>query len=115
MPWTSQNSGKSARLPICQNKSGPTGKPNKTGFVIGRAGFGKISAVEGIRLKPTMEKRAAKPAARVCPRKKPERRSFALIVKPELRRMYDAIDDPYTYENSTVLVNKRDLRNQDEL
>jgi hypothetical protein len=24
--------------------------------------------------------------------------------------MYDAIDDPYTYENSTVLVNKHDLR-----
>jgi cell filamentation protein len=29
--------------------------------------------------------------------------------------MYDAIDDPYTYENSTVLVNKLDLRNQDKL
>lgn len=29
--------------------------------------------------------------------------------------MYDAIDDPYTYENSTVLVNKLDLREQDEL
>ena len=29
--------------------------------------------------------------------------------------MYDAIDDPYTYENSTVLVDKLDLRNQDEL
>jgi hypothetical protein len=29
--------------------------------------------------------------------------------------MYDAIDDPYTYENSTVLVNKLDLRNQAEL
>ena len=29
--------------------------------------------------------------------------------------MYDAIDDPYTYENSTVLVNKLDLRVQDEL
>jgi cell filamentation protein len=26
--------------------------------------------------------------------------------------MYDAIDDPYTYENSTVLVNKYDLRDQ---
>jgi hypothetical protein len=26
--------------------------------------------------------------------------------------MYDAIDDPYTYENSTVLVNKHDLRDQ---
>jgi hypothetical protein len=37
----------------------PTGKSDKTGFVIGRAGFAKISAVEGIRLKPTMEKRAA--------------------------------------------------------
>jgi cell filamentation protein len=29
--------------------------------------------------------------------------------------MYDATDDPYTYKNSTVLVNKLDLRNQDEL
>ncbi len=29
--------------------------------------------------------------------------------------MYDAIDDPYTYENSTVLVNKLDLRDQAEL
>ncbi len=29
--------------------------------------------------------------------------------------MYDAIDDPYTCENSTVLVNKLDLRDQDEL
>jgi len=29
--------------------------------------------------------------------------------------MYDAIEDPYTYEKSTVLVNKLDLRDQDEL
>jgi cell filamentation protein len=29
--------------------------------------------------------------------------------------MYDAIDDPYTYDNSTVLVNKLDLRDQGEL
>jgi cell filamentation protein, protein adenylyltransferase len=29
--------------------------------------------------------------------------------------MYDAIDDPYTYENSTVLINKLGLRNQAEL
>ena len=29
--------------------------------------------------------------------------------------MYDAIDDPHTYENSTVLVNKLDLRDQDDL
>ena len=29
------------------------------GFVLGRAGFAKISAVEGIRLKPAMQKRAA--------------------------------------------------------
>lgn len=37
----------------------PTGKSAKTGLVIGRAGFKKISAVEGIQLKPAMEKRAA--------------------------------------------------------
>jgi len=29
--------------------------------------------------------------------------------------MYDAIEDPYTYKNSTVLVNKLDLRNQEDL
>lgn len=29
--------------------------------------------------------------------------------------MYDAIEDPYTYKNSTVLVNKLDLREQDAL
>jgi len=29
--------------------------------------------------------------------------------------MYDAVDDPYTYENSTVLMNKLDLRDQVEL
>jgi cell filamentation protein len=29
--------------------------------------------------------------------------------------MYDAVDDPYTYENSTVLVNKLNLRDQAEL
>lgn len=32
----------------------------KTGFVVGRAAFKKICAVEGIQLKPLMEKRAAK-------------------------------------------------------
>jgi cell filamentation protein len=29
--------------------------------------------------------------------------------------MYDAIDDPYVCENSTVLVNKLDLRDQNEI
>jgi cell filamentation protein len=29
--------------------------------------------------------------------------------------MYDAIDDPYTYNSSTVLINKLNLRDQDEL
>jgi cell filamentation protein len=29
--------------------------------------------------------------------------------------MYDAIDDPYTYENSTVLINKLELRDQSDL
>jgi hypothetical protein len=37
----------------------PTEKSSKMGFAIGRAGFAKISAIEGIRLKPAMEKRAA--------------------------------------------------------
>jgi hypothetical protein len=41
-----------------------TGKSGKTGFVIGRAGFMKISAVEGIQLKPAMKKRAAETSSK---------------------------------------------------
>jgi cell filamentation protein len=29
--------------------------------------------------------------------------------------MYDASDEPYTYESSTVLINKLDLRDQAEV
>jgi cell filamentation protein len=29
--------------------------------------------------------------------------------------VYDAVGDPYTYENSTILINKLDLRDQSEL
>ena len=36
-----------------------TGKSSKKGFVLGHASFAKISAIEGIRLKPAMKKRAA--------------------------------------------------------
>lgn len=42
----------------------PTGKSVKGGFVVGHAGFAKISAVEGIRLKPAMKKRATEAAAK---------------------------------------------------
>jgi len=41
-----------------------TGKSAKAGFVIGQAGFAKISAVEGIRLKPAMKKRTAEAATK---------------------------------------------------
>jgi hypothetical protein len=41
----------------------PTGKSTKTGFVLGHAAFAKISAVEGIRLKPAMKQRAAEAAS----------------------------------------------------
>ena len=37
----------------------PGPKAKKGSFVLGRDGFGKISAVEGIRLTPSMKKRAA--------------------------------------------------------
>jgi hypothetical protein len=38
----------------------PTAKSVKAGrFVVGTSGFGKISAVEGIRITPAMKKRAA--------------------------------------------------------
>jgi hypothetical protein len=41
-------------------KTKPSGTKvrKKSGFVIGRDSFGKISAVEGIRLTPAMKKRA---------------------------------------------------------
>ena len=42
----------------------PTGKTVKSGFIIGRASFEKISAVEGIRLKLAMKKRATEAAAK---------------------------------------------------
>jgi hypothetical protein len=41
-----------------------TGKSGKSSFVIGAAGFAKISAVEGIRLKPAMKARAAEAASK---------------------------------------------------
>ena len=41
------------------NPKQPGTKVRKKGFVIDRASFGKISAVEGIRLTPVMKKRAA--------------------------------------------------------
>jgi hypothetical protein len=41
-----------------------TGKSGKTGFVVGRAGFMKISAVEGIQLKPAMKNRAAEASSK---------------------------------------------------
>jgi hypothetical protein len=41
-----------------------TGKSSKSDFIVGRANFTKISAVEGVRLKPAMEKRAAEAASR---------------------------------------------------
>jgi hypothetical protein len=41
----------------------PTGKDTKTGFVLGHAAFAKMSAIEGIRLKPAMKQRAAEAAS----------------------------------------------------
>jgi hypothetical protein len=43
-------------------QKGSTGKNSKTGFIVGRAGFAKISAVEGIQLTPAMKERAAEAA-----------------------------------------------------
>jgi hypothetical protein len=41
-----------------------TGKGTKKAFVVGTAGFAKISAVEGIRLSPAMKKRAAEASSK---------------------------------------------------
>jgi hypothetical protein len=41
-----------------------SGKTNKAGFVVGPAAFAKISAVEGVRLKPAMKARAAEAASK---------------------------------------------------
>ncbi len=40
------------------------GKAGKAGFVLGPAAFAKISAVEGVRLKPAMKARAAEAAGK---------------------------------------------------
>jgi hypothetical protein len=56
--------GGANRIGICYIRSIPKAKRSgakakkKGGFVIGRDSFGKISAVEGIRLTPTMKQRA---------------------------------------------------------
>jgi hypothetical protein len=42
----------------------PAVKTVKVGFVVGRSSFAKISAVEGIRMKPAMKKRAADAASK---------------------------------------------------
>jgi hypothetical protein len=63
-----------------------SGKNGKTGFVVGQAGFAKISAVEGIRLSPAMKKRAA------------EAGSKGLIAEETRRaivRAYCSHDDPF--------------------
>lgn len=39
-------------------------KNTAAGFVLGEASFAKISAVEGIRLKPAMKQRAARAASK---------------------------------------------------
>jgi N-acetylmuramic acid 6-phosphate (MurNAc-6-P) etherase len=41
-----------------------TGNSGRSGFVIGAAGFAKISGVEGIRLKTATKKRAAEAASK---------------------------------------------------
>jgi hypothetical protein len=41
------------------NSKRSTGKSSKAGFIVGRADFAKISAVEGIHLRPAMKDRAA--------------------------------------------------------
>jgi hypothetical protein len=47
-------------IPIMpKTKPSGTKVSKKGGFVIGRDSFGKISAVEGIRLTPAMKKRAS--------------------------------------------------------
>ena len=51
-------SGREACYSQRMSKPKQPGTKKKKGFVIGRANFGKISAVEGIRLTPTMKKRA---------------------------------------------------------
>ena len=45
-------------------KQKPPVDKRKTGFVLGQDSFAKISAVEGIRLKPAMKKRAAEASSK---------------------------------------------------
>jgi hypothetical protein len=52
------------RCKMCQilnmpKQQRPTGKSSKARFIVSRAGFAKISAVEGIQLKPAIKGHAA--------------------------------------------------------
>ena len=64
-----------------------SGKAGKTGFVVGAAGFAKISAVEGIRLSPAMKKRAAEAGSKGLTAEETRR---AII------RAHCSHDDPFT-------------------
>lgn len=66
MGFSAKRNGGGANLtgmcytPVMPKVKQPDAKDRKKGgFVIGRDSFGKISAVEGIRLTPAMKKRAA--------------------------------------------------------
>jgi hypothetical protein len=58
------------------------------GFVVRRPGFTKISAVEGIQLKPAMKKRAAEAGSKGLSAEEHRK----VIVRAH--RMYDAIETP---------------------
>jgi hypothetical protein len=61
-----------------------TGKSSKTGFIVGRIGFAKISAIEGIHSKPAMKDRAAEATSKGLSPRNIARRSSAPTAKPEL-------------------------------
>jgi hypothetical protein len=69
----------------------PTEKSSKTGFAVGRAGFAKISAVEGIRLKPAMEKRAAEASSKGL-----SAEEFRKVIVRTYRKAYCILHDKAT-------------------
>ena len=85
----------------------PTG-----GMAIGRKRFAAISAVEGIKLTPEMERRAAELNRKGLTPEDASARSWPHIARGKPADMYEAEQDPYCYPGTSVLINRLDIRDQ---
>jgi hypothetical protein len=90
-------------------------KGKSTGFVIGSVRFRKISAVEGIVYSPKMKGSAAIGKSAKALTREERRKAIIKAYRKAWSGMYDAVVDDYCYPGTTVLKNKLDLREAEEL